>query len=50
MAALLSGHPARRSIWEIHPVYYIDVCKNTSLASCKANDETKLTPFEEWVH
>lgn len=46
----LSGHPARRSIWEIHPVYFIDVCKNTSLASCGADDDSKWTPFEEWIH
>lgn len=46
----LSGHPARRSICEIHPVYYIDVCKKTSLTSCKADDETKWTPFEEWIY
>lgn len=46
----LSGHPARRSIWEIHPVYYIDVCKNKSLSSCKADDESKWKAFEQWIN
>ncbi|SRR6266545_68552 len=26
--------PLRRSDWEIHPVYSIDVCSNTSLSGC----------------
>jgi hypothetical protein len=46
------GHPAqpaRLSSWEIHPVYAIDVCKNSSLGSCPANDDSKWTPFHEWV-
>ena len=45
------GHrasPARVSVWEIHPVYAIDVCKNKTLASCKAEDDSKWTPIHEW--
>jgi hypothetical protein len=41
--------PKRRSSWEIHPVYSMDVCKNTTLAACKADDESKWTPMSEWI-
>ena len=40
--------PARISIWEIHPVYAIDVCKFKSLARCKASDKTVWVPFDQW--
>jgi hypothetical protein len=42
--------PKRRSSWEIHPVYSIDVCSNTSISGCKANDESVWTPFDEWIN
>jgi hypothetical protein len=29
-----SGDPARLTVWEIHPVYSIEVCTKTSLAQC----------------
>jgi hypothetical protein len=32
------GLVARRSNWEIHPVYFIDVCRNKRLSSCKFDD------------
>jgi hypothetical protein len=41
--------PARFSIWEIHPIYLLDVCKNTTLASCRADRESDWIPFDEWV-
>src|SRR6185295_4882845 len=31
------GRPRRISVWEIHPVYGIDVCKKKSLTSCRVN-------------
>lgn len=43
------GNPKRFSVWEIHPVYAVDVCKNTSLASCRADNEQhwiRLDQFE----
>ena len=46
------GHPARParlSSWEIHPVYAIDVCKNSTLGGCAANDDSKWTPCHVWV-
>ncbi len=46
---LPSGDPSRRSLWEIHPVYAIDVCKNKTLAGCKIDKESVWTPFDVWV-
>ena len=42
------GNPVRISVWEIHPIYAIDVCKNTTLARCKATDDTAWTPFDQF--
>jgi hypothetical protein len=41
--------PLRRSDWEIHPVYSIDVCANTTLASCSASNEAVWMSFDEWI-
>ncbi len=43
----LPGNPVRISVWEIHPVYAIDVCKQTTLARCKVTDNSAWTPFEQ---
>lgn len=43
-----SGSPVRISVWEIHPVYAIDVCKYTSLAKCKADVASAWTPFDQY--
>jgi hypothetical protein len=45
------GHrtnPARVSVWEIHPVYQVDVCRNTSLSGCPFDDESKWVPLQEF--
>ena len=39
------GSPVRISVWEIHPVYAVDVCKYTTPARCKAADDSAWTPF-----
>lgn len=44
-----SRDPLRRSSWEIHPVYSIDICENTTVAGCKADDGSKWTPLDEWM-
>jgi len=44
----LAGNPARFSIWEIHPVYAIDVCKFASKAKCKVDDDDVWTPLDQW--
>jgi len=41
--------PLRRSSWEIHPVYSMDVCSNKSLSGCKVDDESVWTAFDEWI-
>lgn len=46
---MTSHDPLRRSDWEIHPVYSIDVCSNTTLASCGVSTESVWTPFDQWI-
>jgi len=46
--AIRQGNPVRISVWEIHPVYAIDVCKNKSLARCEVNDNSDWTPFDQF--
>src|ERR1035438_3827878 len=41
--------PARASVWEIHPVYALDVCAKKSLQTCPANDDTKWKPLHKWL-
>jgi hypothetical protein len=43
-----SGNPVRISVWEIHPVYAIDICKNTSLKACGVADASAWTPFDKY--
>ena len=43
------GSPARASVWEIHPLYQIEVCKFTSAAKCSPTSDTAWTPLNEWV-
>ncbi|HEV8580630.1 MAG TPA: hypothetical protein VGX68_16305 [Thermoanaerobaculia bacterium] len=40
--------PARASVWEIHPVYQVDVCINTSLSGCPFDDDSKWVPLHEF--
>ena len=42
------GSPVRISVWEIHPVYAIDICKNTSLQDCGVNNASAWTPFNKY--
>jgi len=41
--------PARASVWEIHPLYAMDVCVNKSLQTCPAKDDTKWKPLDKWL-
>jgi hypothetical protein len=43
-----SKDPYRRSGWEIHPVYAIDVCDNMSLSKCKADHDSVWKPLDQW--
>lgn len=47
-----AGHavaPARSSSWEIHPIYSILVCKNSTIQACPSNNPSIWTPFDVWV-
>jgi hypothetical protein len=37
-------------LWEIHPVYGIDVCVNGTLASCPAGNDSKWIALDKWVN
>jgi hypothetical protein len=39
----------RVSNWEVHPVYAIDVCKNTTLANCKDDNAAVWVPLHTWL-
>lgn len=41
---------ARSGAWEIHPVYRVDVCKNTTIASCDPRDDSKWIAFSTWLN
>lgn len=43
-------NPKRASIWEIHPVYAIDVCKFKTLGRCRAASATAWTPLADMVN
>lgn len=43
-----SGDPARISLWEIHPVYKIEVCSERDIDACDPNDKSKWTVLEKW--
>lgn len=45
----VTSDPARRSLWEIHPVYAIDVCKNKTLGACDVADESKWLPLNVFL-
>jgi hypothetical protein len=39
----------RGSLWEIHPIYTLDVCKNGTLQQCPADSEAVWTSLQEWA-
>jgi len=42
------GSPARASVWEIHPVYAVEVCRKTSIQTCKSGPRSNWVPLDEW--
>lgn len=42
--------PKRASVWEIHPVYAIDVCKSRQLSNCSASNRTAWIPLDNWIN
>lgn len=41
--------PLRSSLWEIHPVYAIEVCANQDAAECDIDDNSAWMPYDEWI-
>lgn len=41
--------PKRIAIWEIHPVYDIEVCRQKTLAACSVSNDKHWVPLSEWV-
>ena len=37
----------RLALWEIHPIYAIDICKHTEKSKCNVSDKTAWFPFTE---
>jgi hypothetical protein len=40
-----SGQPSRLSVWEVHPIYLLDICNNSTLADCSIDDNSVWTPY-----
>jgi hypothetical protein len=40
-------NPKRVSLWEIHPVYSLDVCEFTDLAKCQESDSAVWVPLDQ---
>jgi hypothetical protein len=37
----------RLALWEIHPIYAIDICKHTDRSQCRVSDKTDWFPFTD---
>lgn len=44
------GNPKRITVWEIHPVYSIDVCKSRDLKKCKSSDASVWIPMHQAIN
>jgi hypothetical protein len=42
--------PKRASLWEIHPVYGVDVCRERTLQACPAGNEGKWLALDQWLN
>jgi hypothetical protein len=42
--------PLRAAVWEVHPVYQIEVCRKTTLAACRRNIASLWVPLEKFVN
>jgi len=41
--------PARLSLWEIHPVYAIEICGTVAGNDCKVEDGSHWVAYDQWV-
>jgi hypothetical protein len=42
-------NPKRQSVWEVHPVYAIDVCTAEKPEQCDAASEKLWMPLDQWL-
>jgi hypothetical protein len=43
-----TGDPARFTVWEIHPIYDLQVCKHDSMSKCSPSDGSVWQSVKEW--
>jgi hypothetical protein len=41
-------NPKRISVWEIHPIYQFEVCKNKALTACDVGNDSQWIPLDQW--
>ena len=41
--------PFRSSLWEIHPVYQLEVCTSVDPSQCDVNSSDVWIPYDKWV-
>lgn len=46
-----TGDPARSTLWEIHPVYQLEVCASSDATQCDVNsdDKTVWIAYDQWI-
>jgi hypothetical protein len=44
-----ASDPPRRSVWEIHPVYGLDVCTAATPGQCTPANAAVWVPYDQWV-
>ena len=44
------GNPKRATVWEIHPVYAVDVCRHRDIKKCKATDNAAWLPMQDAIN
>jgi hypothetical protein len=46
-----TANPKRSSLWEIHPVYSLEICSNIDPAECDVNSTSKTVwiPYDQWI-
>lgn len=45
----MGGDPPRISLWEVHPIYAVDVCKSMRLSDCAIGNDSTWVPFDRWL-
>ncbi len=43
-------NPARAAVWEIHPIYMLEVCKAKTKAKCRQKVDSDWMSMDEWVN